>query len=124
MARRGGPDCNKGVGRMWQAAFANKSGLLAGALLVLTMATPARAQGVPEGSYLETCRNVEMHGDTLVADCQRRDGRWDRSGLDMDRCRGGDIANLDGQLACHRGHHHHDDDDRRHDDDRRGPYDR
>ncbi|HLG86967.1 MAG TPA: CVNH domain-containing protein [Alphaproteobacteria bacterium] len=100
-------------------------GLLAGAaLLILAVATPARAQGFPDGSYVETCRNMEMHGDTLVADCLRRDGQWARSGLDLDRCRGGDIANLDGQLACRRRGHHRDDDDRRYDDDRRGPYDR
>jgi len=104
---------------MGRAAFGNKHALLAGAaLLVLAMTTPAGAREVPNGSYLQSCRNIEIHGDTLVADCLRVDGRWSRSGLDVGRCRG-DIANNNGELVCPRRDHDH-----RYDDDRRGPYDR
>jgi hypothetical protein len=79
---------------------ANKGGLLAAAALLLSaMAAPAHAQDVPRGSYLQTCTHVETHGDRLVADCMRVDGRWSRTALDLDRC-GGGIANINGRLTC------------------------
>src|SRR5579872_4657835 len=98
------------------AVFTKQCGLVIGAVLLISaVATPSGAQ-VPGGSYLETCRNVQTRGDTLVADCQRVDGRWSRTGLDLHRCHG-DIANWNGQLSCRKGHHR-DDDDRRYDEDR------
>jgi len=72
-------------------------GLLAGA-----SAVPAQAQGVPGGSYLRSCTNVHQRGDRLVAECRREDGGWQRSVLDVDRCRGG-IANTNGSLTCNNG---------------------
>ena len=48
--------------------------LLAGLLLVgLCWQQGASAQGVPPGSYLRTCQDVELRGDTLVATCLRTD---------------------------------------------------
>src|SRR5207248_9998810 len=44
--------------------------LLAGACWPLS----ASAQGVPRGSYLRTCENVYIRGDTLIATCRRADG--------------------------------------------------
>mgnify|MGYP001291939545 CR=1 FL=1 len=66
---------------------------------------PAEAQ-VP-GSYLNSCRNITYkHLGTpkarIVADCQRRDGSWKPTKLDIADCRG-DIANDNGNLVCIRG---------------------
>jgi len=72
-------------------------------LLAATVcAQPAHAQRAPQGSYLNSCRNVGMDGDRLIADCRTPDGGWHRTALDTDRC-AGDIANLGGRLSCNRG---------------------
>lgn len=74
--------------------------IAAAALLVALATIPAHAQGVPGGSYLESCTNVQIFGDRVVADCRRVDGGWDRTVLrDVDRCVGG-IANMNGRLIC------------------------
>ena len=65
-------------------------------------AQPAHAQRAPQGSYLNSCRNVGMDRDRLIADCRSPDGSWHRTALDIDRC-AGDIANIHGQLNCNRG---------------------
>jgi CVNH domain-containing protein len=77
------------------------SGFIAGSVMMLSLAAiPASAQGLPNGSYMQTCRNVAVHGDRLLADCRRTDGSWARTALrDVDRCVG-DIGNMNGQLAC------------------------
>ena len=73
---------------------------IAGAAMLLSSAAiPAQAQGVPGGSYLQSCTNVRMFGDRLVAECRRADGSWDRSALNVSRCIGG-LANANGQLTC------------------------
>lgn len=60
----------------------------------------ARAQNFPPGSYQRNCKQVHWAGRTLVAECQRADGRYSGTGLaDAARCHG-DIANIDGQLRC------------------------
>jgi len=56
----------------------------------------------PGGTYVQTCRNIQTHGDKLEAECQTRDGNWRRTSLDdIDRCSGA-IANDDGHLVCGR----------------------
>ncbi|HLG86073.1 MAG TPA: CVNH domain-containing protein [Alphaproteobacteria bacterium] len=84
--------------------FGNRHGPhAAAALLVFAAATGCvvAPSGPPEGSYLETCRNVEVHRGMLTADCLRADSQtWNRSALDLDRCRGGGVENWDGQLTC------------------------
>ena len=62
----------------------------------------AGGRDVPRGTYVQTCRQIHVHGDTLRAQCETRDGRWIWSQLnDWDDCRSG-IVNLDGQLHCDR----------------------
>jgi hypothetical protein len=74
---------------------------LAGAAVLLSFAAmPAEAQGVPGGSYLQSCTNVRMLSDRLVADCRRADGSWERTALHaIGHCIGG-IVNANGQLTC------------------------
>jgi hypothetical protein len=57
---------------------------------------------LPRGTYAHTCRDIEVRGDRLHAQCQNRDGRWNWTDLDdVYRCRG-DVTNIDGRLVCSR----------------------
>jgi hypothetical protein len=73
------------------------------ALAGAAWAAPAQAQRAPQGSYLQSCTDVRMEGDTLVARCRRADGRADRTSLaEIHRCTG-DIGNINGNLQCNYG---------------------
>jgi hypothetical protein len=72
---------------------------------ILSMGAPAQAQ--PNGSYLQTCRNVRVLGEggvapLLTAQCQTSRGTWTQSNLFYRRCRG-DIFNENGNLRCEGG---------------------
>ena len=77
------------------------SGALAAVLLGgIGWPLAAQAQGVPQGSYLQSCSNVGVRGDRLFATCLRVDGVQQRTSLaDVNRCVG-DIANNNGTLQC------------------------
>jgi hypothetical protein len=78
------------------------SGVLA-AFSLAGFAWSAQAQGVPQGTYLQSCGNVGMQGDTLVAMCRTADGRERRASLSaVSRCVG-DIGNNNGRLQCNYG---------------------
>jgi hypothetical protein len=80
------------------------SGALAAVVLAgLAWSMPAQAQGLPHGSYLNSCTDARMEGDTLVARCRTAAGREERSALaDVRRCVG-DIGNNNGSLRCNMG---------------------
>jgi hypothetical protein len=54
---------------------------------------------LPPGSYTESCRGMAVDRGHLEAECQRLDGRWRWTRLDLDRC-GRGIRNVDGRLEC------------------------
>lgn len=57
----------------------------------------------PSGSYTQTCRDIHMEGDRIVAHCQTEGGGWHDTSLEGAwRCRG-DISNENGNLRCSRG---------------------
>jgi len=63
-------------------------------------ASPSYAEGIPRGSYLNTCDGARVEGDNLIAKCRTRNGSEQRSALaDVNRCVG-DIANDNGVLRC------------------------
>ena len=64
---------------------------------------PAVAQTVPAGSYQQSCTGIHVRGDQLVARCTDPQGDRVRSSIDLGSCRGGDIANSNGQLICNGG---------------------
>ena len=69
-------------------------------IIVVYCSGPAQAQGIPQGSYQQTCANVQIRGDTLRATCRGRDNREQRSSLaGFQRCVG-DIGNNGGVLQC------------------------
>src|SRR5271166_3298765 len=83
----------------WETRMKIVPGLAA--MFVLTSLS-AYAQ-VPQGSYLHSCRDIKMQGQTLAAVCRKADGREQGSYLaDVNRCTG-DIANINGALQCNRG---------------------
>ena len=95
--------------------------LLAGLGLAATALAPASAQGIPSGSYQQSCTNIRVRGDQLSARCTNPQGAVVRSTIAINSCRNGDIVNSNGQLACNRtgngngygyGRHRHRDHDR------------
>lgn len=78
--------------------------MLLGAFVAGTLlaATPASAQ--PEGSYLDSCRDVQLYhprqpDGLLLAECRNNRGQWAISSLRYRTCRG-DIVNDNGNLTC------------------------
>jgi hypothetical protein len=57
--------------------------------------------GTPSGDYQQTCRDISINGSFLEARCQKRDGDWRRTSLDMRGCGGrNNVINDDGYLRC------------------------
>jgi hypothetical protein len=55
----------------------------------------------PQGSYTQTCQNIQVNGDTLQASCQKKNGKAKVSTLrNYQQCR--DIQNDNGKLRCSR----------------------
>jgi len=61
-------------------------------------ATAASAQA--RGSYRATCDEIRQRGPVLEAVCETANGRLRQTAIDLRECRGGDIVNLNGRLAC------------------------
>ena len=53
----------------------------------------------PAGSYKKSCRNINVKGNRVYADCQRRDGSWNTSSINYKNCNR-DISNDNGKLIC------------------------
>jgi hypothetical protein len=54
--------------------------VMSGAVVaLLSWMQSAQAQGAPQGSYLQTCTDVRVQGDALVATCRTADRREQRS---------------------------------------------
>jgi CVNH domain len=71
----------------------------------------------PQGSYMQTCRDVRARYNTLWARCETSNGQWINTSLDnFSQCPGG-IVNIEGQLRCG-GYGRDRDYDRDHDGDR------
>jgi hypothetical protein len=75
----------------------------AASLIVGILVAPGAALAVPNGSYLETCRNVRQSGSVVSADCLDRIGVRSRTTIDMNSCSSDRLSNLDGELRCEGG---------------------
>jgi CVNH domain len=70
-------------------------------LILLLQGTNCLAQGgLPNGTYRQTCQNININGDRLSAHCQKVDGGWRNSSIDYRSCRGSEIVNENGNLRC------------------------
>ena len=79
------------------------SSLVGASLAAASLAAPASAQYVPPGSYQQSCTNIRVRGNELIASCTNANGARVRSTIALNSCRGGDIANSNGQLVCNGG---------------------
>jgi hypothetical protein len=59
--------------------------------------------GMPSGSWQRTCRTPHLSESVLTANCQRRDGAYHYSALDLQSCEGGAVGNDNGRLVCETG---------------------
>jgi hypothetical protein len=76
---------------------------LFGAFTLGSLAFSAHGQGLPPGSYQQSCRDFRMQGSTLSAVCRRSHGRGEQlTALNVAHCIG-DIGNNNGQLICNGG---------------------
>ncbi len=58
--------------------------------------------GAPYGGYRQTCQDIRTSGNTLLANCQKRNGKWKQSSLrNFNRC-SSEIENNNGKLVCNR----------------------
>ncbi|MFP1132321.1 CVNH domain-containing protein [Asticcacaulis sp. W401b] len=55
---------------------------------------------LPEGNYLQTCRDIRVEGDRLTARCRMREGGYSYTDIRLRECRGGRVENLNGTLQC------------------------
>jgi hypothetical protein len=60
----------------------------------------ASAGGMPAGSWQRSCRGPHVSESVLTANCQRRDGAYRYSALDLSSCEGGPVGNDNGRLVC------------------------
>ena len=59
-----------------------------------------RNGSTPGGSFSQSCRDIRVRWNVLLARCQARDGRWVDASLEQySRCNS-EISNDDGQLRC------------------------
>ena len=79
--------------------FCDSSGNVIQASGTPAITTVTSSLSPPSGSYLQTSKNVTFDGRTLSANCQRIDGTFAFSTLDVTTC-AGDIANINGVLTC------------------------
>lgn len=62
--------------------------------------TTARSYGLPPGPWRSSCNDPKIEGDTLHAYCRRPEGGNLRSSIDLDKCPGQRVRNLNGTLVC------------------------
>jgi hypothetical protein len=76
--------------------------VLFGAVVLAGLSSSAHAQGVPPGTYTQTCNSAFMlDAFTLQANCRQFNGGFETSALDLRTCAGGsDISNNNGFLQC------------------------
>ena len=87
----------------------NRSVTFAGLMLLFFVpGTVCLAQyGLPGGDYKETCQNIRMYGERLYAACEKRDGGWRNTSIDVDNCPQDRFINDDGHLRCAVGGSYH-----------------
>jgi hypothetical protein len=74
--------------------------LAAATIAGLSWISAAQAQGVPPGSYRQSCSDARIEGGALVATCRTAHGAMQRTALPaVNRC-AGDIGNNNGVLQC------------------------
>lgn len=75
--------------------------------LVFAAGSSAQARERPQGDWHRYCKDADLRGDILEADCRKRNGGWRRNTrINFDRCPGNAVTVNDGYLVCQRGHNY------------------
>jgi hypothetical protein len=65
-----------------------------------TGAEPGMQAQLPQGSFRDSCNDLRMEGQTLIAFCPKGDGTWQTTAMGpVSQCIG-DIQNVNGELRC------------------------
>ena len=97
----GGQQGNTGQGNAGQGNAGNNQGNSGGQGNAAGQGAPnASAGGMPAGSWQRSCRAPQLSESVLTANCQRRDGAYHYSALDLSSCEGGPVGNDNGRLVC------------------------
>jgi hypothetical protein len=87
----------------------------------LVSASDAEARERPRGDWHRYCKDVDIRGDMLEADCRKQGGGWRRNTrINFDDCPNNEVTVHDGRLVCERRYGRNDnwnngwDHDRRH----------
>jgi hypothetical protein len=68
-------------------------------------APQAEARERPQGDWSRYCKDVDVRGDWLEADCRKQGGGWRRNTrINFDNCPGNEVTVRDGHLVCERRH--------------------
>ncbi len=73
------------------------------AALFLAFTPLAFTQTAPSGPYTESCHNIAMKGNTLRAQCQSVDGKWNSVELRNAKSCAQGLTNINGVLSCQTG---------------------
>jgi hypothetical protein len=66
-------------------------------------APQAEARERPQGDWHRYCKDVDIRGDWLEADCRKHGGGWRRNTrINFDNCPGNEVTVRDGHLVCER----------------------
>ncbi len=71
-----------------------------GFLMLFINTGTSYADGNPVGSYTRTCKNINLNGENLTADCKTKEGAYKKTTLEFATSCVGIISNVDGNLAC------------------------
>lgn len=72
-------------------------------LTTILTAAPAEAKERPRGDWHRYCKDVDIRGDWLEADCRKHGGGWRRNTrINFDNCPGNEVTVRDGYLVCER----------------------
>lgn len=56
--------------------------------------------GLPGGSWRQSCRNEDIRGDRVIAQCRNTGGNWNNTSIGLRQCRSNRLGNNNGQLVC------------------------
>ncbi|HVY33820.1 MAG TPA: hypothetical protein VG960_05300 [Caulobacteraceae bacterium] len=93
---RGGGGQGGGQGGGGQGGYQGGQG---GAPAPAPAPAPVAAPPRPTGSFEASCRNVQVHGQDVTAECRNIHGRYPTSTLNFSNCKG-DLSNNNGVLSC------------------------
>ncbi len=69
--------------------------------LLFSLADFAHANAIKEGSFRQSCKEINVDKNGITALCQKKDGSWQKTSLSSYNFPCTDISNNNGELLCH-----------------------